>query len=127
MEVIFLLVELEIGNMNKIYEAGDIPLDDKVYLKKDLFGWRVVNPAINPSTKKINWINMILGGWRNFLVILFIVLIILLHLHEDAKNFNERDRLCTYTLTNGQSNEPMIMYGSNWSSNNLSLIFNNEE
>lgn len=61
--------------MTKIIEAGEIPLDEKVYVKKDWFGWRVVNPNKDPVTGKINWFNTLLGG-RKGLVILLVIMFI---------------------------------------------------
>ena len=63
--------------MNKgIIKAEDLPEGDKVYLKKDIFGWRVVSPIRNEDGK-LNLYNLITGGSRN-LVFLIIILIIIL-------------------------------------------------
>ena len=61
--------------MNKnIIEAQNLPLEEKVYLKKDLFGWRVVEPP----TK---WYHYILGSKRNmFILIIILVIIFMMYL-----------------------------------------------
>ena len=60
--------------MNKIIEAGDLPEEDQVYLKKDIFGWRIVHPIKNRDGT-INWTNLVFGGWRNFTFLIIILLI----------------------------------------------------
>ena len=55
---------------------------NKIYLKKDFFGWRTVNPIKN-SDGSINWKNLLFGGsWIKAISILFIVAIILLCLYD---------------------------------------------
>ena len=61
--------------MSKIIEAAQLPLEDKVYMKKDYFGWRVVQPIKNPDGTT-NWLNLLLGGSRNALFLLAILLIV---------------------------------------------------
>lgn len=60
--------------MGSIIKAEDLPEKDKVYLKRDIIGWRVVEPWKDPDTNKINWFNLLTGGKRN-LAFLFILLI----------------------------------------------------
>ena len=48
-----------------IIESANLPVSDKVYLKKDIFGWRVVQPYKNEDGS-LNWTNILFGGWRNF-------------------------------------------------------------
>lgn len=55
--------------MKKIIEASEIPANEKVYLKKDLFGWRVVEPP-----KK--FLDYIYGSKRNAFKLLFILLLV---------------------------------------------------
>ena len=57
----------------KTIEAGNLPEGEKVYLKKDFLGWRVVNPIRNEDGS-MNWFNLIFGSKSNllFLVILLI-------------------------------------------------------
>ena len=59
----------------KYIEASNLPEKDKVYLKRDIFGWRVVQPIKN-SDGRINWLNLTLGGFRNAIFLLGILLII---------------------------------------------------
>lgn len=47
---------------------------EKVYLKKDALGWRVVHPIKN-SDGSINWMNLLFGGKSNLLTIIFIIII----------------------------------------------------
>ena len=51
-----------------IIEAANLPENEKVYLRKDWLGWRVVEPP----TK---WYHYVLGGKRNivFLIVLIII------------------------------------------------------
>ncbi len=61
--------------MKKIIRAEDLPIDEKVYLKKGAFGYSVVQPVKNEDGS-INWINMLVGGWGNLFKLLFILLVI---------------------------------------------------
>lgn len=56
-------------------EANNLPEGDKVYLKKDFLGYRIVNPIKNEDGN-YNWFNLLFGGKKN-LVYLIILLIIL--------------------------------------------------
>jgi hypothetical protein len=60
--------------MGKIIEAQDIPEGEKVYLKKDVFGWRTIQPI--KINGKINWLNFLLGGTRNALGLIILLLLI---------------------------------------------------
>lgn len=65
---------------NKIIEAAELPEEEKVYLKKDMFGWRVVDPWRTPDGK-INWFNLLTGGKKNLAVtIVLLVLFVLIYL-----------------------------------------------
>lgn len=67
--------------MNKgVYKPEELPENAKVYLKRDMFGWRIVNPIKNENGS-INWINLLVGGWRNFVFLLWIMILILLMLY----------------------------------------------
>ena len=59
--------------MSNIIESQNLPLDEKIYLKKDMFGWRIVHPI--KTDNKINWVNLLFGGYRNlfFLIILLLL------------------------------------------------------
>ena len=61
--------------MGKIIEAGNLPEGERVYLKKDMLGWRTVEPWKSPDTGKINWFNLLTGGKKN-LVILIVLMIL---------------------------------------------------
>lgn len=59
--------------VKNIIEAQNLPLEDKVYMKKDMFGWRVVHPIKNEDGS-LNWFNIFTGGsWGNLILIIFIV------------------------------------------------------
>lgn len=64
--------------MSKIIEASRLPSEEKLYLKKDIFGWRVVHPIKNEDGS-INYFNLILGGWRNlFILVLFLIIMFII-------------------------------------------------
>ena len=63
--------------MKNIIESSQLPEEEKVYLKKDFLGWRVVEPWKNPETGKINWFNFIFGGKRGLFVIIVLAVILL--------------------------------------------------
>jgi len=58
--------------MGKIIRAKDI--QEKVYLKKDMLGWRVVEPYKDPDTNKINWFILITGGKKNVATLIIILI-----------------------------------------------------
>jgi hypothetical protein len=49
-------------------EAANLPLDEKVYLKKDYFGWRVVE-------KPSKWWHYVLGSKKNLVILMVIMFI----------------------------------------------------
>lgn len=61
--------------MNKgIIEAQDLPEGEKVYLKKDFMGWRVVEP-------NTRWYHYVFGGKKNlYILILILILVAILYL-----------------------------------------------
>lgn len=61
-------------------KAEDLPENENVYLKKDMFGYRVVQPIKNEDGTT-NWINLLVGGWENFWLLMFIILVILSFLY----------------------------------------------
>jgi len=69
--------------MKKIIEAGELPNDEKVYLKKDWAGWRTVEPYRTPDGR-FNWLNILLGGKRN-IAFLFIVMVLLFFLYNGVQ------------------------------------------
>lgn len=54
--------------MKGVIEAADLPHDEKVYLKKDMFGWRVVEPPKN-------WFRWIMGSNRNIAELLIFMVV----------------------------------------------------
>ena len=56
-------------------EAEDLPENERVYLKKDFLGWRVVEPIRDPETKKINWFNLLVGGKKGLAWLVAIIII----------------------------------------------------
>lgn len=76
--------------MGDIIEASQLLEADKVYLKKDIFGWRVVDPWKNPETGKINWFNFITGGKRNLAILIGLIIfagILYGAFHEQVSNY----------------------------------------
>ena len=65
-----------------IIEAADLPEKEKIYLKKDMFGYRIVHPIKNPDGS-INFANLLFGGVRNlmFLIFFFGILSFLIYAH----------------------------------------------
>ena len=76
---------------------------EKVYLKKSILGWRVIHPIKDPKTKKINWFNLIIGGWDNLLLILFIVFMTLIFYYVYWNDTHEMQKViedpCSYCKT----------------------------
>jgi len=60
--------------MNEIIEASQLPQNEKIYLKKDFLGWRIVYPIFEDG--KINWVNFLVGGWRNLIALILILLFV---------------------------------------------------
>ena len=75
--------------MKNIIEAKDIPLEEKVYLKKSKsFGWSIVHPIKNEDGT-INWLNLLVGGsWFNLFVVGIIVIIILGSVYYYSRDIN---------------------------------------
>ena len=69
--------------MNKVIEASQLPETEKVYLKKDWSGWRVVEPY-KDENGKINWKQFIFGT-RKTLITLIIYLLIAVMLYFGIK------------------------------------------
>ena len=58
--------------MKGIFKVEELPADAKIYLKKDFFGWRVVQPYKNEDGS-MNWFNFITGGWKNLTILLLLL------------------------------------------------------
>ena len=54
---------------------------EKLYLKKDFLGWRIVNPIKNPDGG-YNWINFLFGGWRNLITLILLLGFIAWNIYE---------------------------------------------
>ena len=61
--------------MGNIIEASELPDAEKVYLKKDFLGWRVVEPYKNPETGKVNYFNILCGGKKGLFILIVIMLL----------------------------------------------------
>ena len=61
--------------MKKIIEVSQLPENEKIYFRKDIFGYRIVHP-IKDENGKVNYINLIFGGWRNLVTLLIILFIL---------------------------------------------------
>lgn len=55
-------------------EASELPESEKVYLKKDIFGWRVIQPWKNEDGT-INWFNLLTGGKKNIAILIFLLVL----------------------------------------------------
>lgn len=58
--------------------------NERVFLKKGFFGWRVVHPIKKNLEepfnwkKNVNWLNLLTGGWGNLVTLIIIVGMIVL-------------------------------------------------
>ncbi len=59
----------------KIYKLSEVPEGEKIYLAKGFFGWRIVKPIRNEDNS-INWLNLLVGGWANLILLIFIAILI---------------------------------------------------
>ena len=82
-----------------IYEASELPEGDKVYLKKDRFGWRIIEPVVDENGKII-WKNMLFGGYRNLMwliIIIITILVIAYSYNNDIEAYREvYENPCVY-------------------------------
>lgn len=60
--------------MANIITAEQLPLGEKLYFKKDIFGYRIVHPIRNEDGS-FNWTNIIFGGKRNFVMLIIFLII----------------------------------------------------
>lgn len=103
--------------MKNIIKAEDLPENEKVYLRKDWLGWRVVEPIKNEDGTT-NWFNLITGGKKNLaiLIILLIFLgLIFLGVKELIQTYKDyADNPCGYCSNRtGVDLTPFINYGDN--------------
>lgn len=70
-------------------ESSQLPESEKVYMKKDFMGWRIVHPVRNENGS-LNWFNLLFGSKRNLVYMtLIIIFLMLLYLgyHETVSNY----------------------------------------
>ena len=81
--------------INKTFVDGEI-----INLKKGTFGYRVVHPIKNEDGTT-NWINLLIGGWGNLAILIFIMLVILSFMYgvkEMMAGCNDMaENPCSYT------------------------------
>lgn len=107
-----------------VIEAGNLPESEKVFLKKDFFGWRVVRPIKNIDGS-INWSNFIFGGLKNFLIVLVIIGLIIWVKHDANVRVESYGENCKII-----SQHPDIFckkYISGEILSNKSLVINSED
>jgi len=75
---------------------------EKVYLKKDFTGWRIIHPPKNPDGS-LNWFNIIVGGWGNMIFILFVLGLTFgffyIYAHDTAEMQKVLENPCEYCST----------------------------
>jgi len=91
-------------------EASQLPENEKVFLKKDFMGWRVVEPWKNEDGS-INWFNLLVGGKKNLFILLFIMIITFLFyvgINEMISNYKIiAEEPCKYCLSCFDNNNPL--------------------
>ncbi len=88
--------------MKNVIEAGDLPHDKKIYLKKSLGDWRVVYP-IQKQDGKIDWFVFLTGGswWILVKVILILAMILFVtysYMHDTDECRDLLENICDYSL-----------------------------
>jgi len=74
----------------KIIESSELPLGEKVYLKKDWLGYRVVKPIKDPETGELIWKNLFdMRGFIWLIVLLFILGMLYLGFQEAINNYQQ--------------------------------------
>jgi len=106
----------------KIFEARELPEGERVMLRKDRLGWRIVHPLKDHEGKPV-WMNILFGGKRN-LVYLIIMLAFLgllyLGINELVSNYKIiAEHPCNFC------NQCSNAFISNLSSLNLSGVIAN--
>lgn len=61
--------------MKKIFRVDEVPAEEQVYLKKDILGWRTVEPY-RRENGSLNWWSVLFGGKRGLAFMLWMFLII---------------------------------------------------
>ena len=96
-------------------EVEQLPLGERVYLKKDSLGYRIVHP-VKDEDGKLNWINLLFGGKRNLIYLILVLLLFGLFsygvyeltysMRDVVENPCEYCANYTYTLVNTGPNVP---------------------
>ena len=60
--------------MGNIIKVSNIPENDRVYLKKDFLGYRIIHPIKNEDGSW-NWLNLLVGGESNLVFLILLVLV----------------------------------------------------
>lgn len=85
-----------------IIEAAEVPLEEKVYLKKSFDGWRVVHPIRNEDGS-MNYPNLLFGGWwglAKLIGIMFVMGLLWLGINELIGNYKIiADNPCDFCKT----------------------------
>jgi len=92
--------------MKGVIEAKDLPLEEKVHLKKAIDGWRVVYP-IKKSDGSIDWFVVLTGGsWAIFIKTLLFVAVLLLvtwsYSHDTGQCRDLIENICDYSINISQ-------------------------
>ena len=74
--------------MSGIINTKEIPKEDIVYVKRDFFGYRVVEPIRDPKTKRVIWKNLFSKkGFLMLGVLLIILASLYLAFREQLANY----------------------------------------
>ena len=86
--------------MKNIIEASDLPDDEKIYLKKDWTGWRVVEPIKDPETGEIVIKNVLSRkGFVTLFLLLLFMGILFLTFNEQMTNYKKvMENPCDYCI-----------------------------
>ena len=74
-------------------KAQDLPAEEKVYMTKDIFGWRIVHPIKNDDGTT-NLVNLLVGGWRNCAISIIVIVMILFLAWSYNKDINTIQANC---------------------------------
>lgn len=95
----------------KWVEAHQLPEGERVYLKKDFIGWRVIEPWKNEDGS-INKFNLLLGGKRNLFILGFVmILAVLIYLgfNEAIANYKMiAEAPCDFCLSCSQASSSVF-------------------